>query len=211
MKIVWLPVVLFFILQNPCNAKIKIVDKNSEKIYTNIDSANFFRRAFAYRNRNNLSKGKIMEIIKKVSYKYAVNPKIALSIAKVESDFQPSAVSSSGAVGVMQLMDKTARSYGVKDMNSVEENIEGGVKFLKHLTEKYKDIRLVAAAYNAGETAVDKYKGIPPYYETMHYVDKFLTAYGIKHKKYSKVRRKVYHCKPVVKIGNTYSNIGKLW
>jgi hypothetical protein len=103
---------------------------------------------------------------------YGVDPDFALSIAHAESGLDPSATSPKGALGVFQLMPKTAEGLGV-DPHDVHQNIIGGVKYLKSLSDRYDgDHRLVAAAYNAGPGAVDKHGGVPPFAETQAYVDK---------------------------------------
>lgn len=112
-------------------------------------------------------------IIRKMAQKYDVDPELIHSIIRAESNYDSRAVSSKGAVGLMQLMPDTAKEYGVKDRYDPVENIEGGVKYLKELLQTYnqKD-DLVLAAYNAGPEAVKKHKGIPPYPETVQYIQK---------------------------------------
>ncbi len=187
---------------------------SGEFVYTNIGRVSFFKRAFSVGIKENLPKKKVMNIIKKMARKMDVNPKLVLAIAKIESDFNNRSISKSGARGVMQLIDQTAAFYGVKNINNLQENIAGGIRFLKHLTKKYKNLKLVAAAYNAGETVVDKYRGIPPFRETQMYVKKFLKAYYGKKIQYIKAKKhtKTFQSKPIKKIGNTYSNIsGNIW
>src|SRR5262249_45499967 len=93
------------------------------------------------------------------------------SIIKVESNYNPYALSNKGAQGLMQLIPSTAKRLGVKNSFNPQENIEAGVRYYKYLKTIYKDDRLALAAYNAGEGAVAKYNGqIPPYPETMNYV-----------------------------------------
>jgi soluble lytic murein transglycosylase-like protein len=100
-----------------------------------------------------------------------VEPSLVDSVIRVESNYNPNAVSSAGAMGLMQLIPSTARRFGVNNTFHPEQNIEGGVRYLKYLMQLYKgDERLALAAYNAGEGAVAKYKGIPPYRETQNYV-----------------------------------------
>ena len=99
------------------------------------------------------------------------------SVAKVESGLDPKAVSPKGAIGVMQLMPDTARTLGV-DPTDPEQNIEAGARLLRELLLKYGgDVTKALAAYNAGERAVDRYQGVPPYSETQHYVNKVVRGY----------------------------------
>lgn len=119
--------------------------------------------------------GNFAEIIEKTAAKYNVDPTLVQSIIKAESNFDASAVSSAGALGLMQLMPATAASLGVSDPLNPEQNIEGGVKFLSKLLSRYNgNVSLALAAYNAGPGAVDQYGGIPPYAETQTYVNRVL-------------------------------------
>ena len=100
------------------------------------------------------------------------------AVMRVESDFNPTVVSRAGAMGLMQLMPKTARSMGVSDPFDVRQNILGGARYLRVLANRFKgDLVLTVAAYNAGEGAVEKYNGIPPYKETQRYVRRVLKHY----------------------------------
>ncbi len=203
-------VIIFVLLSITCHASdLHVIVKNGVVTVTNVSKNIFFSNAFRY---SHLSKQKIMSMIEYMAKKYGVDVKVAQAIAKIESDYNPNSVSNAGAKGVMQLMDKTAKSYGVRDPFDVKENIKGGILFLRHLIAKYHDVRLVAAAYNAGETAVDKYNGIPPYSETQRYVKKFMNIYSgeeaklYSHGNGSSVNRKI------VKRGSIYTNIGNsLW
>lgn len=110
---------------------------------------------------------------------YQVDVKLLKAIAKAESNFSASAVSSAGAIGIMQLMPATASGLGVSDSYNAYENIMGGAKYISQLLAKYKgDTSLALAAYNAGSSKVDQYGGIPPYAETQNYVQKVLQYYG---------------------------------
>ncbi len=202
--------IFFFCLYTASANNLYKHKQNNSTVYTNISATSFFARAFSERNLHHYGKKRIIAIIKKTAYKFNIDPNLAVCIAKIESDFKHNSVSSSGAVGVMQLTQKTANYYGVSNINNLNENIEGGIRFLKHLVEKYHDEKLVAAAYNAGETAVDRYKGIPPYKETQRYVKKFLNVYN---KKMGEKTTKQIVYKPIKKIDDsTYSNIGgRLW
>jgi soluble lytic murein transglycosylase-like protein len=100
------------------------------------------------------------------------------AVMHVESDFNPTVVSRAGAMGLMQLMPKTARSMGVSDPFDARQNILGGARYLRILANRFKgDLVLTVAAYNAGEGAVQKYNGIPPYKETQRYVRRVLKHY----------------------------------
>ena len=99
-----------------------------------------------------------------------MDPLLVDSVIQVESNYNPHAVSSKGAEGLMQLMPSTARMLGVTNAFDPQQNIEAGVRYLKQLKDQFGDDRLALAAYNAGPAAVDKYKWVPPYAETQNYV-----------------------------------------
>ncbi|MCX6827316.1 MAG: transglycosylase SLT domain-containing protein [candidate division Zixibacteria bacterium] len=113
-------------------------------------------------------------IIKRAAEKYSLNPSLLSSIIKAESNGNPRAVSPAGAKGLMQLADTTAADMGVKDVFNPEENIEAGAKFLRRLIDKFGDIKKALAAYNAGPEKVKQYGGIPPYPETVRYIQTVL-------------------------------------
>jgi soluble lytic murein transglycosylase-like protein len=120
----------------------------------------------------------IINMVKQIASWHQVDPKLALSIVSVESAFQINARSKANAMGLMQLIPSTAARFNVRNAFDASQNIKGGVRYLRWLLDRYHgDIELVAAAYNAGEGAVDKYKGIPPYPETQDYVSKVIHRY----------------------------------
>ncbi len=113
--------------------------------------------------------------IKEISARHGVNPGLVEAVIRAESAFNPWAVSRKGARGLMQLMPQTASALGVRNSFDPRENIDGGVRHLRYLIDRYPgNVPLALAAYNAGENAVDYYRGIPPYPETQQYVQRIL-------------------------------------
>lgn len=125
-----------------------------------------------------LSAGAAMDaIFEKAAARYGVSADVLKAIGKVESNFNASAVSKAGAVGVMQLMPKTAGSLGVTNPYDAEQNIMGGAKYISQMLNRYDgNLELALAAYNAGPGNVKKYGGVPPFAETQNYVKK-VTSY----------------------------------
>ena len=116
-------------------------------------------------------------IIDKLAAAQGVSPQLVKAVIKVESAYQERARSRKGAMGLMQLMPETARQYAVANPYEPESNIEGGIKFLKSLLDRY-ELKLALAAYNAGEAAVKRFGGVPPYPETQKYVSDILKLVG---------------------------------
>ncbi len=110
---------------------------------------------------------------------YALDPRLVLSIIAVESNFEPSARSPKDAMGLMQLIPDTAQRFNVRTAYNATQNLRGGMAYLRWLLSYYEgNVACVAAAYNAGEGRVDRYKGVPPYPETRAYVKKVMGLYG---------------------------------
>jgi hypothetical protein len=119
------------------------------------------------------------EIIAAVSQSHGVDPMLVRALIQVESNYKPRARSPRGAMGLMQLMPSTAREYKVRNPFDPRANIEGGIKHLKTLIDRF-GVELALAAYNAGEGAVKKFNGIPPYRETRNYVSRILSLARLK-------------------------------
>jgi len=126
------------------------------------------------------NKLKFQDLVAKAATKYQMDPKLLHAVIQAESAYNPHAVSSAGAVGLMQLMPDTARRYGVTDRHDAEQNVDGGTRYLKDLLAMFNsNLKLAVAGYNAGEGAVMKYNySVPPYPETQNYVRQVLHLYG---------------------------------
>lgn len=117
--------------------------------------------------------------VRRLAPDYGLDPQLILAIIQTESNFNPQARSPANALGLMQLIPSTAARFGVKDRGNPVQNLHGGMAYMRWLLTFFKgDLRLSLAGYNAGEGAVEKYLGIPPYPETQKYVRKVLRAYG---------------------------------
>ena len=122
--------------------------------------------------------GNLREIAAAAARRHGLDPELVIAVVAVESGFKPEAVSPKGAQGLMQLMPKTAESLGVADAFDPEQNLDGGVRHLGDLLALYDgDVEWALAAYNAGEGAVHRHHGVPPYRETRAYVRKVLERY----------------------------------
>lgn len=120
-----------------------------------------------------------IELINTACDRQGIDPALVHAIVKVESDFNPYALSRKGAMGLMQLMPQTAVEMNVRNSFNPYENIDGGVKYLRYLIDRYEgNLSLALAAYNSGETAVKKWGTIPPYRETQNYVQRIMKIYN---------------------------------
>jgi len=120
----------------------------------------------------------IVSLVKEMAPRYELDPDLVLAIVAIESGYQPNAVSPRKAQGLMQLIPDTARRFGVDDPFDPADNLRGGMSYLRWLLAYFEgDVRLTLAGYNAGEGAVDRYSGIPPYAETQAYVSRVLQSY----------------------------------
>lgn len=166
------------LLINPKLKEVKgdIVRQNPQVSMSNVIQEAAALQAVKPAQINN--KSQILNIVSQISKKHGVDEKLVQALIKQESGFNPKAKSKAGAMGLMQLMPQTAKNLGVKDPYNSVQNVDGGVRYLKSMLNKYNgNVILALAAYNAGPNAVDKYSGVPPYKETQNYVKNILANY----------------------------------
>jgi TPR repeat protein len=127
---------------------------------------------------NNPNRKSIEALVNRIAPRYAIDPQLVLAVIQEESNFNPSALSSKNAQGLMQLVPATAERFGVKNVWNPSENIRGGTAYLHWLMRHFTgNVQWVLAAYNAGEKTVEQYHGIPPFSETQNYVRRILATY----------------------------------
>lgn len=182
--VILVPLIMIFVYALPASADIyKYVDAEGVIHLTNVPTQTGVKYTLIMREKRVLLDRKLGEnisqydeLIKKASGRYNVEPALVKAIIKAESNFNHRAVSPKGARGLMQLMPATASSLQVRDSFHPENNIEGGVKYVRYLLNFFNgNLPLALAAYNAGENAVVRYGGIPPYRETQTYVRRVLS------------------------------------
>jgi len=157
-------------------------DKNGVVTFTNVPTHGGFRRVLRDSNRPVPSAASFNasydSLIRTASGRYDIDADLIRAVIKTESDFNATARSHKGAMGLMQLMPDTARLHNVVDAYDPVENVEGGVRHLRMLLDRYQGkLELSLAAYNAGSGAVEKHRGIPPFAETREYVRRVLRFY----------------------------------
>ncbi len=153
---------------------VTYVDENGRLVITNIPSKKPRKK---WKRLVEVSSFPYKELISKISRRHGVDPKLVQALITVESGFNPRAVSKKGAMGLMQLMPETAKKYGAEDPFNPAQNIEAGVRYLKELLRRFRRTDLAIAAYNAGENAVARYHGIPPFPETKRFVRNVMKLY----------------------------------
>ena len=126
-----------------------------------------------------VSRASIERMIGASAAEFRVDPALVEAIVQNESAFDPRATSGAGARGLMQLMPQTAASLGVIDAYDPAQNVRGGTRYLRGLLDRFHDVELAVAAYNAGPAAVERYGGVPPYSETQNYVRGVLNRYRV--------------------------------
>jgi len=126
------------------------------------------------------AKNKVAVLVRQLAPEYQLSADLVLAVIEVESDYNPDALSAKGARGLMQLMPETALRFGVVDAWDPEQNLRGGMAYLRWLLDHFRgNVRLALAGYNAGEKAVARYGGVPPYTETQAYVRRIAAELGI--------------------------------
>lgn len=164
------------------NARVyRRVDQSGGVRYSNIPPPNRPLKVHrnGYRGEAARAPYGLRTLIRSAAHRHGVDARLVEAIIAVESAFDPGAVSPKGAMGLMQLMPDTADRYAVHNPFDPVQNIAGGIRYLRDLLSRFHgNLRWALAAYNAGETAVDTYQGIPPYRETRTYVQKVLRHYG---------------------------------
>lgn len=154
--------------------KTKTLPDGSTLIY----NENETQRARRTSNRLlNVPRSDVAHWIGHYARQQGLNHKLVQAVVQVESGYNPEAVSSKGAMGLMQLMPGTARMLGVSDAFDPQQNIRGGTLYLRQMLERFGDLKLALAAYNAGPGAVERHEGVPPYRETQRYITKVLSLY----------------------------------
>lgn len=160
-------------------ALIKLLEKTLSSKGVDSDLSELFGSSSSSKTSGSSVNSSFESIIQKASQKYGVDADLVKAVIQNESNFDASAISSAGAMGLMQLMPATAESLGVENPLDPAENIEGGVKLLRELLNQFGgNLSNTLAAYNAGPGAVTQYDGVPPYQETQTYVKRVLSTYG---------------------------------
>ena len=179
-----LPAVLAGFAAPAASSLYSFVDENGVAHYTNVPSDERFRKLPGSTpppyptGADALAADKYDLEIATAAERHGVDSALVKAVIKAESNYDNRAISRAGALGLMQLMPETARLRNVANPFNPVQNIEGGVRHLKYLLSTFDDLKLVLAAYNAGENAVRRHGGIPPYAETRNYVTTVLSHYG---------------------------------
>lgn len=121
---------------------------------------------------------RLARAIERYASDHRLSQRLVQAVVQVESGYNPRALSRKGAQGLMQLMPETARELAVADAFNPEENLRGGTLYLRRMLDRFGDLQLALAAYNAGPTAVERHGGVPPYTETLNYVRRVLALYS---------------------------------
>jgi soluble lytic murein transglycosylase-like protein len=166
------------LLAGTATAEVRLAVRNGSKVIYNVGRGSGAGPDLNWLARQHDRRSKYDPYIEHYATKYAIDATLVRAVIQVESGFDPTRVSRKGARGLMQLMPATAKRFGVTKIHDPEQNIRGGVQYLAYLTRLFNgDLPRILAGYNAGENAVLRYGGIPPYEETSTYVVKAMTVY----------------------------------
>lgn len=178
-KIFLLSLSMCFVVISPTVGNATVIEFDGDGTITKFEAVDYLsvqrHTGLLKINRTKIpnDSGRYSDIIAKYSSIYDVNPDLVHAVIATESAYNSDALSPKGAEGLMQLMPTTAALYGIDDSFDADQNIKAGVHFLSDLLAKYEgDVQLTLAAYNAGPGAVTKFNGIPPYTETVRYIEK---------------------------------------
>jgi len=172
----------YYLYQLPDGSRVVTDRKQFDKGHKLVTSSRHMRKIGKWAAKKNdkwqapaINYMRFESLIQQAASRHNVDAALVKAVIHTESHFNPHATSHKGASGLMQLMPQTAEQFGVTDMYNPRQNINAGTEYLSKLMKRYSNsMTLVLAAYNAGETAVARYKGIPPYKETRNYVKKVL-------------------------------------
>ncbi|MBN2134752.1 MAG: lytic transglycosylase domain-containing protein [Acidobacteria bacterium] len=161
------------------DGKLLLTDRPHSSEYAQLLKTFESRKEQFYTQYGNYYHEKYDSLVRKYSNRNGLDPDLVHAVIQVESGYDYTAVSPAGAKGLMQLVDSTADSLGVQNVYSPEENIRGGTEYLSKMLSRYNgNLTLALAAYNAGPTNVDRYKGVPPFSETKRYIQKIRNILG---------------------------------
>ena len=181
--IISLALVVLFVVVLPVQADIyRYIDENGVMHFTNTPTSSIQQYRLFLKEKSRVtrwySSEKYDDLISDASERSGVSFPLLKAIIKAESDFDPHAVSKKGATGLMQIMPENFKPLGINDPFDPWENINAGARYFKQMYDRFKGkLTLSLAAYNAGPTAVDRYKTIPPYEETQEYVRRVMKYY----------------------------------
>lgn len=160
------------------NGRLVYVNSNDSELTQAASSGGASAAMILIEERKKRLKG-VQEHLEATAKTYQVDPRLVYAMIEVESAWRPTAVSKAGALGLMQLMPETARALGVRDPFDPNQNITGGVRYLRKMLDRFNNnLTLSLAAYNAGPTAVAFYGGVPPFRETLNYIQRIRSKYG---------------------------------
>ncbi|MBT8764005.1 lytic transglycosylase domain-containing protein [Desulfohalobiaceae bacterium Ax17] len=175
--VAWIFFVLVGLENLDAGAIYYFCDENGVFHFTDLPSSDLYRPFIIFSDKKN-DQTKINEMIKVYSKRYGLDYDLVRAVVQVESAYKPEVESRAGAQGLMQIMPQTQEELGLKYPFDPASNLEAGVRYLRSLIDRFGDVRLALAAYNAGPSKVEKYNGIPPYAETKRYVQKVLNIYS---------------------------------